>query len=350
MHPISGYVTLKAEAKGSVNRVELRMQRFSIDPITGVETPDTPLLLVKNCDPLFPVGILRCHYLAPWSGHHKMIEFEGTAVSWNGSKRVERYKFASGTYGLVDEDGNLKPVPIRAKGSTDEKLDIVIIPDPDLLNDWYITAYNPDGDWDGFRALLDDIIEDVYFSSNAIRHWRALYNFYYSPVAGHFDEDTCTFTLPDNLPALEVVADSMMYAHSQEMWDCKFADKASAENWYDKSMIHESGHALIGLRDEYAGANYGAYPPHTCMSNIFPSKAACQNEAPEIGLPASFCVLADSVFDIWRIDPAGATGSIMGSAQHKGWSAFGRASMRRILWRYDKCLDGDCMSPDPCDN
>jgi hypothetical protein len=267
-----------------------------------------------------------------------MIEFEGKSILWNGTSRTEKYKFASGNYPFPS-----KPIPIRVKGKIKETLDIVIIPDADLYNDWYLDPLA------GFISFLDDIVEDVYFDYSAIRRWRGLYNFYYTPMIGQFNEDTCTFTGPVNLAELQVVADSLMYAHSREMWDCKLWDSFSSENWYGKSVAHETGHALIGLRDEYPGANYGAYPPHACMSNIFPSKAACVAEAPSIGLPASYCVLVDPFWNIWRIDPAGATGSIMGTAQHMAWSDFGRASMRRINWRYDKCLAGDCFAADPCD-
>lgn len=157
MHPVSGYVTLKAEANGYVNRIELRMQRFSIDTATGIETPDTPLMLVKTCNPSSSADSLRCFYEAPWSGNHKMIEFEATAVGWLGATRVEKYKFASGIYGLQDSVGNLKPVPIRAKGDPQGKLDVVLVADPDLLNAMYVSGTNPDGDWDGFRWLLDDV-------------------------------------------------------------------------------------------------------------------------------------------------------------------------------------------------
>jgi len=344
MHPVSGSVLLKAEATGLIDRIELRMQRFSIDPITGDETPDTPVMLVEVCDPSFAVQKLRCSYRAPWSGHHNMLEFEGRVLLWNGSTRTETYKFAFGEYPF---DG--MPIPVRAKGHPQESLDIVIIPDEDLLNDWYITSWNPDGNWDGFRSFLDDLIDGEYFDYRAIREWRGLYNFYYSPESAQFDEATCSFAVPSNIAELELVADSMLYAHSQEMWDCKLGNTFSSENWYGKSVLHETGHAIFGLRDEYAGANYGFYGPHACMSNIFPSKAACEAEAPNIGLPASFCTLADATWNIWRIDPADASGSIMGPAQHYRWSDFGRASVRRILWRYDKCLSGDCMAPDDCD-
>jgi hypothetical protein len=345
MHPVTDSVLLKAEATGLIDRIELRIQRFSIDPISGVETPETPVLLVEVCDPgILLVSRLRCWYRAPWSGHYKMIEFQSKVLLWNGTSRTETYKFASGNYPFEGA-----PIPIRAKGDPKATLDVVIIPDSDLLNDWYVTPWNPDGNWDGFRSFLDDLVEGVYFDFSAVREWRGLYNFYYSPKSANFDEATCTFMVPDNLAELQVVADSLLYAHSKEMWDCKLNDKFSSENWYGKSIAHETGHALFGLRDEYAGANYGFYPPHACMSNIFSSEAVCAAEAPSIGLPASFCVLADATWGVWRIDPADAKGSLMGPAQHYSWSDFGLASLRRISWRYDKCLSGDCMAADECD-
>lgn len=338
MHPIGDYTHLKASATGLIDRIELRVHRFTIDKF-GNETADSlSPLLVEVCDPFFYVTSLNCIYSSASSGDNKMIEFEGKVVLWNGTTHVEKYKFASGKY---PED--LGPViPIRVKGNPVKKLDVVIVPDPEFES--------PDSakPWTQIRWLLDDLINDEYFDYEAILVWRSLYNFYYVREAGSFSvvAGNCVFT---PVAAAEAWADSYLYAHVKLMRDCALTDRFSAEAWYDKSVLHESGHALIGLRDEYAGANYGLYGPHVCMSNIFKDKAKCVSEAPAIGLPASYCTQIEPFWKVWRIDPADATGSLMGNAQHNAWSDFGPASMRRINWRYGLCLLGDCMQAHQCD-
>ena len=336
MHPVYGYVTLKASATGLIDRIELRMKRSSIDPFNGNETAETPLLLVEVCDPVLATKALTCTYEAAWSGHGKMIEFEGKAVLWNGTVRTETYRFASGIYPLAGS-----PIPIRVNLDPIEALDVVIVPDPDLLNPIY--AYP----WSGFRNFLDDLIDGVFFDYSAIREWRGLYNFYYSPETGEFNEQNCDFDYGDavnDIDVLGVIADTLIYVHAREMWDCTLGTGFSTEIWYDKSAIHEIGHALIGLRDEYNVQNVGDYGPQDTMGNTFDGKAACELAAPDIGLPETYCTIATPAYDIWRIDPTGPLGCIMGPSQHVAWSDFGPACQRRINWRYGKCLDGDCMS------
>jgi len=338
MHPIGDYTHLKMSATGLIDRIELRVHRFTIDD-EGNETADSMSpLLVEVCDPFFYVTSLICIYRSASSGDNKMIEFEGKVVLWNGTTRIEKYKFASGRY-----PENLGPVPIRVKGNPVEKLDIVIVPDSDLKG---TSITKP---WTNLRWLLDDLVDDQYFDYEAILAWRGLYNLYYSREDGDYSVDAFGNCVFDSVPDLAAGSDSLLYAHAALMRDCTLTDRFSAESWYGKSILHESGHALVGLRDEYQGANYGIYGPHVCMSNIFKDKAKCVSEAPGIGLPASYCKQIEAYWNVWRIDPADATGSLMGPAQHYAWSDFGPASMRRINWRYGLCLDGDCMKYDPCD-
>ena len=129
MHPIGDYTFLKASATGLIDRIELRIHRFTIDEF-GNETPDSVSpLLVEICDPFFYVTSLICIYTSASSGDNKMIEFEGKVVLWNGATHVERYKFASGRYPEM-----LGPVPIRVKGNPVTKLDVVVVTDSDLQN------------------------------------------------------------------------------------------------------------------------------------------------------------------------------------------------------------------------
>jgi hypothetical protein len=114
--------------------------------------------------------------------------------------------------------------------------------------------------------------------------------------------------------------------------------------WYGKSVVHELGHALAGLRDEYVVATED-FPPREEMPNTFQPKQACIDEAPLIGLSPNMCVLSTPGFDYWRIDPTGAEGCIMGPSQHLTWSDFGPACERRFNWRYTQCHEGDCIRP-----
>jgi hypothetical protein len=123
----------------------------------------------------------------------------------------------------------------------------------------------------------------------------------------------------------------------------------SSEIDSDKTLIHESGHALFGLQDEYCcDSNYNQL---SNVPNIWTSLAGCQAEAADIGHPTSNCTQiakgTTQSINFWYIDPSGPTGSIMGSSQHEPGSDFGKAGRRRINWRYGQCVGGQCMQIQP---
>ena len=142
---------------------------------------------------------------------------------------------------------------------------------------------------------------------------------------------------------LEVHSDALMYVHYSDMRDCALNKRFSAELWYEKSVVHEFGHALVELRDEYRVSN-NKYRPQELMPNIFDGEEACRKEAPLLDLPGDYCVSSTPAFNFWRIDPTGADGCIMGPSQHLAWSEFGPACKRRIKWRHDLCEAGQCFT------
>lgn len=195
MHPITDYVYLKAEATGSIDRIELWLRRFDIVPDGAgkyKEVADGAKYMVWFCDPASYVSPLKCAYRQAFSGHHKMIEFEARAFYRNGVKRSETYRIASGRF--IDAD---LPISIRTTGAPVESLDIVIVPDADLF-----------GDVNGFRYFLDDMIDGMFFDYSALRNCRNLYNFYYTMQPGSCTSTAqgCVFTLPQNIADIEAAA------------------------------------------------------------------------------------------------------------------------------------------------
>lgn len=339
MHPGSRPVTLKAVATGHVDRIEFRVQRFAInaDELTKKdpelhETELTPPLLIWICNPPFFVKSLTCSHQLAFSGDGQIIEFTARAVFWNLSHDEEVYRFASGEFPVTNA-----PVPIRLKRKTANGIDIVFVPHTEVLPATDPTAA-------GFRAHLDDIIDGILFKYPIIRDNRKYYNFWYSPVAVDFDASDCSGLEDPKKIDLDFVADVSIYVHHQYKRNCSYGTKFTTEMWYDKSFVHELGHALAGLRDEYAVAT-DDYPPRTEMPNTFDTKELCQREAPLLGLSPERCVISTPRFPYWRIDPTGAEGCMMGPSQHLSWSDFGPACERRFNWRYAQCLEGDCIKP-----
>lgn len=336
MHSLGEPVILKAHARGLVDRIELRVKRFDVDPVTGEEVLETEReLLVWVCNPFFLHRSLTCQHPIAFSGDGKIIEFHAKSISWTGKAKHERYRFASGTYPLET------PIPVRGKANADGALDIVFVPESDMR----MGDYDPT--WSFFRMALDNMVDEIYFSYPAFRKNRFIFNFWYVDAAAKID-GPCNFTIPgrqDLQDSLASWADAITIVHSKPMQDCAVGNALSTEFLFDKSAIHESGHSLFGLRDEYPVANpdLGKYGPQPHLGNTFWDKEKCGDEAPQIGLPKRSCAMISERTEIWRIDPTGPKGCIMGTSQNYDGSDFGPACMRRINWRVKQCMAGDCL-------
>jgi len=291
------------------------------------------MTLVKTCDPAGNVSSLSCTHTMPSAfPAASLINFKAVAYDDDGKSSSETYSFAAGDYPWPDE-----AIPIRLKDGTNTQshYDIAFVPDDDIT----LTS---------FRDQLDNVMNDLYFKYSDIRTWRGLYNFYYSEKKGNYEE-LCNFTDPSNMATLTSVADAVVILHSTDLRDCKSGKRISSEIDYDKTIIHESGHILFGLMDEYCCDS--SYSAQACHPNLWSSKANCEAAAPGLSLSTSDCVQLSkgtTTKNFWRIDPTGSNGCMMGPSQHGAGSDFGPACRDRITFRIGKCLGGDCFPSPEC--
>ena len=381
-HPIHEDVEFSAKATGGVDKIELWVTEYTI-ATDGSLSAVGPESMIKSCDPFLWRSALSCQKVMLLNSDHTLMEFEVRAFAPGGDEESETYRFASGQYhhtGIDDLPTKEEPIPIRINSFDIQRyLDIAMIPDPDLL----MPEPDPDPARE-FRSKLHEVIA-LYFKYDAVQKGRGLYNFYYTPSPGHFWEDSsgnCQWDGPVNISNLLNTADVALFLHEAELLDCKQGANISSEINYDKTLVHESGHGLFGLRDEYRICD-GTYYPNNgdqgCYRNIWlnwipdppgiSGETACENEAPP-GLGSSDCTYIIPPGQVYRIDPADVTGlvwhnspgckydippdqenrvgCIMGDLQHLDPSSFGPACMRRIDFRYTLCLGGECMPSAEC--
>jgi len=84
---------------------------------------------------------------------------------------------------------------------------------------------------------------------------------------------------------LSAVGDTIAFLHQTDLRDYRSGNRMSSEIDYDKTLIHESGHALFNLMDEYCCDS--SYSQQDCVPNIWSSLAACQADAPNLGYTAA---------------------------------------------------------------
>ncbi|HEV7240226.1 MAG TPA: hypothetical protein VGQ36_13385 [Thermoanaerobaculia bacterium] len=335
MHP-SNTQAVTFEATAVADRIILSYERFLLSggpDSTHMQIPVEAKTIVKTCDPKGSTTIITCTYMMPVAfPASSLITYTATAVHRGAVSTRETYSFAAGDYPWPDD-----PIPIRLKGDTKSKLDTVFIP--------------ADIDVALFRSQLDEVI-DFYFRYEPLRFWRGLHNFWYSGQEGKYPA-YCQFENPANYANLHVIADAVAFLHQSDVRNCTNIPRMSSKIDSEKTIVHENSHSMYRLQDEYCcNTNY---KPQACAPNIYASLAACQADAQALGYPPSYCTqltYETTIKEIWRIDPGNSHGPerpcIMGPNENNQSSVFGAACLRRLNWRYRKCLAGECMTDPEC--
>ncbi|NYZ73598.1 thrombospondin type 3 repeat-containing protein [Candidatus Micrarchaeota archaeon] len=154
-------------------------------------------------------------------------------------------------------------VPILYSGSPSAKIDIVFVPDKDYY-----------GDMKTFLSDVDNIINQGYLKAEEFNDSRCKFNFYYYPQAGEYKEVCAAWDLP---PAEKVdcaFADATAIVFKSNKRACSSGVFSLPSN-DPKTAVHETGHSIFGMADEYC-CDGGYWQPDAPYPNVFDSKATCQ--------------------------------------------------------------------------
>jgi hypothetical protein len=236
--------------------------------------------------------------------------------------------FAAGAFPWPDD-----PIPVYATGAPAEKVDLVFIPDPDY-----------GGNDAQFVQDASDMLASAYMASGSFadytRRYRGLWNFYITyrtgDAAGY--PNGCN-TAPANWTNLRAIVNDGAIIHTQNLRDCSGIGDGSllsVDVGSYGTAIHETGHAVFGLADEYCCD--GGYVQATPHANVFSSQANCQTDATSNGWSTGDCTQIGTT-GWWRSDGAG---DIMVSSAVA--NSYGRSDLKRILWQYFE----QCLGPPGC--
>ncbi len=200
----------------------------------------------------------------------------GDACTYNCSDGI----FGAGEDGI--DCGGVCPkacpacIPVVYNGDPKDKINIVFVMDND---------YGENVDL--FKSDIMNLIENGYYKSSEIANNKCKFNFYYHPEDGNYVEVCSKWDLPASF------------------WkDCSFADTAaiifkggdracsstvfSAPRGSPKVVVHETGHNIFGMADEYC-CDGGYWQPSPGQPNIYTSKAACQSMSSNPSACDNFC-------------------------------------------------------------
>jgi hypothetical protein len=211
--------------------------------------------------------------------------------------------------------------PIRVKGKYDEGyIDIVFAPHTSYQN--RLAA---------FRTDTVNAVRDGYFAIDALSvdpiaaGYKDKFNFYRYVGGFGTEGKCCETTMPNNFWKEAYFADSAGLISNvsnqgicscanqhgpPSQWAADFGYSSPGKTW--EGVIHETGHAVFGLNDEYC--RKGPYWEDNGATNVWSSGTNCQNAANKAGWTLGTCrqiqydnpattQSPDCQRDFWRYDP-----------------------------------------------
>jgi hypothetical protein len=209
----------------------------------------------------------------------------------------------------------------RIAGSTADKEDVVFhMADDYAANGLTFTDFVNDA---------TDKVQDVYGAQDIVKTNLDKFNIWvYNKEA---DEINCGTVDPDaNIDMPWRDDDAVL--HDASFQDCTNAGLSnfSAEGWSTKAFLHESGHAVFGLGDEYDGpTNYSIV--QSPEQNIWDNQADCQSEQTANGRDPTACYQFTTQDGGWWGIHVGTTVMTNGNVGEPWYTE----AAERIRWYFD---------------
>lgn len=242
----------------------------------------------------------------------------------------------TGNFWLIDDlctDANkaVIPVPGRDIGSHGDRFDLVFVPDEDYGSPADIDTWLPD-----FIQDIQDQIDQRLDAAAPVTGNLEHFNFYYTRMQG--DAATNPHVLPPDLTQISPFADAYNILHTNTFGDwTQWGPPVTfgAEGAVGRSFIHEAGHGIFGLADEYDDApdcRTARFEPAP-MPNVWDTEAGGRADATSEGWnPDDIWQFTTCAGGWWKL---GTDSFIMtdGNFFANGW---GQPASRRIEWFLDQ--------------
>lgn len=207
------------------------------------------------------------------------------------------------------------------QSNPDKAFNIVFVPDSSY-GDLSVLANRQ-----AFVDDMADVIENAYWQNQAYFNGLFYYNYYYMTATGSVTENPpdakgnfrCpTVVWPSQVNTDAAFADQLVLIHRNKLRDCGGGGRVTAEPNSYRTIVHETGHGLFGLPDEYCcDSSYSEVRPilyatqHGCTTD--PNNASWRN-----------CVSMTSSRDgsvWWRSQGNITTNLIMRNTENEVWES-----------------------------
>jgi len=217
-------------------------------------------------------------------------------------------------------------------GEPKDKIDIVFIPDQSYNNDTTL-----------FLQHLNQIIQNSFNStpvpngSTAIKENINKFNFYYIEEEGKIDWSNWVHKPPKKFYKECSFYDGAAMIHTDSHRDFASGKLFSSEYYNFGTILHEFGHSIFGLADEYCCDSYYFEPKP--YKNIWKSNSSCRNDMISEGWDPNACYqfcpagTGSCGSGWWRSDPLP---DIMENDGDEIVPPFQQADLRNINWKFSQ--------------
>lgn len=254
--------TLDMSSAQGISNVKL-FETVSSVSATGTVTAGTETL-VNEWNPSGSPNTLTVNFTQPGYSANKLITYRFHVTNGSGGTRNHEVTYAIRPYPVANQ-----PAPVFVQGDVDDVFDAVFIPDSDISN------------MATFRSNCRNMILNTVFREPTMKFFCRSFNFYINPLTGTATDYDRISTdgyhqLPANMANLNF-AEAVVLMHQNNLRDYAFNGVFSTEMDKPQTFIHEGGHAMFNLADEYSG---GAHWQETTLPNNWSSLAGAQADAP----------------------------------------------------------------------
>lgn len=259
------------------------------------------------------------------------------AVTYAGGTPLTQATINLGIFRFNQPWETARPVIWRTNGPSStsdrgEQIDFGLVPDVDMPN---------------YRAYTDDLqpmvlalfYTDTNSYSSWTRTWKNIFNIWAGPTGA--DGEGCTRTFKTPASTVSAAFDGTAILHRNAFRDCASISLGGGAgtaqtNLGDASwvLLHEAGHFLFGLGDEYVG---GGNSSISNPKNVLASKAACESTSTTNSLSTAQCTQIGTS-GTWRNDDGQAT-TMEDRVLSSDWRTL---SGKAIGNRLNACTSGAC--------
>ncbi|MFH0862890.1 MAG: thrombospondin type 3 repeat-containing protein [Candidatus Altiarchaeota archaeon] len=164
-------------------------------------------------------------------------------------------------------------------GDPEDKINIVFVRDEDYA-----------GNQAQFTTDIQNLINNGYLANPIFTNNACKYNIYFHDGEGDYEGVCEKWDLPADFDEDCPFSNTAVIVFRGAERACRNGDRFSVKFNAPNTLLHESGHALFGLRDEYCCDGSSSEGGGTCK-NTFNSQAACVAYANAHGLDDADCFL-----------------------------------------------------------